>query len=95
MRNILNLASAATIPDPLGGVDFPQLLGNIAKGVGMLVASLGVIMIIVAGILYLTSAGNPQRTETAKKALLYAVIGIAIGLAANGLVEIILKIIKG
>ena len=80
-----------TIPDPLnlGPGGFVTLLGRIVTGVGTLIASLGTIMIIVAGILYLTSAGNPERMGTAKKALVYAIIGIVIGLAATAIVEII------
>ena len=87
-------ALAITIPDPLGGTTFPQLLGKIAKGVGMLIASLGTIMIIVAGILYLTSAGSPEKTGVAKKALIYAIAGIAIGISAQAIVDIVLGIIK-
>jgi len=85
-------ALAVQIENPLapGGVNcFSQLLTKIASGVGELVASLGVIMIIVAGILYLTSAGSPEKIGVAKKALIYAIAGIAIGLAATVIVQII------
>ncbi len=82
------------IPNPLGeGTDFPTLLTNIATGVGTLIGYIGVIMIIVAGILYLTSAGSPERIGTAKKALVYAVIGIVIGIAANAIVEVIKNVL--
>jgi len=84
------------IPNPLkpGGVtNFQQLLTKIAQGVAALIITLGTIMLIVAGILYLTSAGSPERMGTAKKALGYAVIGIAIGLAAETIVAIIKGII--
>ncbi|MCX6721091.1 MAG: pilin [Candidatus Staskawiczbacteria bacterium] len=74
------------ICNPISSNNFGELLTKIADGVGTLVASLGTIMLIVAGILYLTSAGNPERMGTAKKALTYAIIGIAIGLAAKGIV---------
>ncbi|MCX6724282.1 MAG: TrbC/VirB2 family protein [Candidatus Staskawiczbacteria bacterium] len=90
------LAQGTSIPNPLhgGGVDnFGQLLEKIATGVGTLIASLGVIMIIVAGILYLLSAGNPERVGTAKKALFYAILGIVIGLAANAIVAIVKEVI--
>jgi len=83
----------AQITNPLGVNDFPALLGKIAIEVGNLIAILGTIMIIVAGILYLTSAGSPERMGTAKKALIYAIAGIAIGLAASTIVSIILNII--
>ena len=92
----LGLAFAQSIPNPVGGVNsFPQLLTNIAKGVSVLIGSLATIMIIWAGILYLTSGGNPQKTQTAKTALIYAVIGIVIALAAFSISQIILGILKG
>lgn len=100
LTSLLGLVSFALaqveIRNPLepGGVNnFGDLLGKIAIGVGTLIATLGVIMIIVAGILYLTSAGSPERIGTAKKALIYAIVGIAIGLAANVIVSIIKGII--
>lgn len=78
------------IPNPLGNTcDFSTLLTNIAAQVGTLITILGTIMIFIAGILYLTSAGSPERIGTAKKALIYAIAGIVIGLAANAIVIII------
>ena len=82
-----------TIPNPLSVGSFGELLTQIAGAVGIFIASLGTIMIIVAGILYLTSAGSPERMGTAKKALTYAIIGIVIGLAATTIVAIIKGII--
>ena len=88
-------AFAQSIPNPLGGVNsFPQLLKNIATGIGLLIGSLATIMIVWAGILYLTSGGNPQKIQTAKTALIYAVIGIVIALAASAISQIIMGILK-
>ena len=81
------------ITNPLGSSDFGDLLEKIAIAVGTLIASLGTVMIIVAGILYLTSAGSPERIGTAKKALMYAIAGIVIGLAADAIVSIVKNII--
>lgn len=83
-------ASSVKIQNPLNGVNnFSDLLLKIAAGVGDLFTYIGVIMIIVAGIFYLTSAGSPERIGTAKKALIYAIVGIVIGLAATAIVNII------
>jgi len=91
---LVSFASAQSIQPPPGVPDnFPDLLGKIATQVGFLIASLGVIMIIVAGIFYLTSGGSPERIGVAKKALIYAVVGIAIGIAAQAIVDIVLGII--
>ena len=91
----VSLILAVSIPNPLSGVNsFGDLLMKIAAGAGALIASLSVVMIIVAGILYLTSAGSPERIGVAKKALIYAIAGIAIGLAAQAIVDIVLGLIK-
>jgi hypothetical protein len=66
--------------------DFSQLITQgILPVVTKVIASLSTVMIIVAGIMYLTSGGNPGRVESAKKALIYAIIGIAIALAASAI----------
>lgn len=88
-----NSVSIVNIVNPLGTNCFSTLLNNIATGVGTLITYLGVIMLIIAGILYLISSGNPGRMETAKKALVYAIAGIAIGIAASAIVDIIKNII--
>ncbi len=81
------LASVVTIPNPLRYDTFGKLLlEGIIPAVAGLVGALSVIMIIVAGILFLTSAGNPERITTAKKALIYAIAGIVIALIAGTIV---------
>lgn len=85
--------AAVTVKNPIGYNDFPSLLGAIATWVATIIASLGIIMIIWAGILFLTSGGDPARLGKAKSALGWAIAGIAIGLAANGIIELIKKII--
>ena len=42
------------------------------------VGAIAVIMMIYAGFLFVTSAGDANKIATAKKAVLYAVIGVAI-----------------
>jgi hypothetical protein len=97
--SILTIAGsvmAVTIDNPLagGGVNnFPQLLTRIAQKVGELIAVLGTIMIIISGILFLTSAGSPEKMTKARTALVYAIIGITIGLAATAISTTILNII--
>ncbi len=93
----LAFAEVVNLPNPLcptgGGVnctnDFPTLITKIATFIKNLIASLAVIVLVWAGILFVTSSGNEARLGTAKKALIYAVIGIAIALAADGLLGVI------
>jgi hypothetical protein len=83
------LADSLTIQNPLGFSDFKSLLSNIAGWIGGLIAALGTIFIIWAGILYLTSAGSQATLEKAKKAFIYAVVGIIVGVLAKPIVDII------
>ncbi len=90
---LLGLASFAfaqiTLPNPLNTSSIKDLLTNIANGIAGIIGSLAVIVFIWAGILFLTSAGNEQRLGQAKKATLYAVIGLAIALAGTALIDFI------
>lgn len=80
-------AVAVSLDDPLGGTysDFGSLIRGIATAVGTILASLGTLMIVVAGYLFMTSGGNPQKLATAKSALLYAIIGMITGLLAGAI----------
>lgn len=91
---LASLTFAQTVENPLRGInDFPTLLKKIAQVVGGVVAALAVVMLIIAGIFFLLSAGNPNMITRAKAALTYAIIGIVVGLAAEGIVLLIEKII--
>ena len=59
--------------------------------VALLSIGLSVIVIgwVVAGLLYLTAAGSPEKIGTAKKALIAAIIGTIVVLLASGAAEVI------
>jgi len=86
--------AAVTVTNPIGYNNFPDLLLGIANAVALLIGSLATLMIIWAGILFLTSAGDPAKVTKAKDALKWAVIGIAIAVAASGIIETIKTIMK-
>jgi len=84
------------LPNPLSPVnDFAALILNITDYITGFIGALAVLMFIWAGILYLTSGMNPSNVQKANKALLYAVIGLAIAMAGSGLITLIRKIISG
>lgn len=89
------VSAQVSIPNPLNVWDLRTLLLNIAGGVGTLIASLSVIMIVWAGILFLTSAGKPEAINKAKAALTYAIIGIVVGISASAIAQIVLNILNG
>lgn len=82
-------ALALSIQNPLNVSTFSALFLKIANVVGGLIAGLSTIMLIISAIFYLTSAGNPQRIESGKKTLIYAIAGMAIGLSAVAIVNFV------
>ncbi len=66
-----------------------DITNNIVKPVA---EALVVLMLIVAGVLFLTAAGNPGKLSTAKACFLWAVIG-AIVIAVASVISAALKAI--
>jgi hypothetical protein len=48
--------------------------------------ALAFLMIVISGLRYITSTGDPQKTATAKNGIIYALIGLAIALSAETIV---------
>lgn len=73
-------------------------LCHLAKGIDNIVSTLmkwittmAVVIIVVAGIYYMVSAGNPGMINTAKTALKNTLIGLAIALSAFVMIHFVLK----
>ncbi len=91
---------AQTLVDP-GSVAIPKpkatesQVSTMLSLVFMVAGAVAVLVIIVAGISYILSAGDPQKTARAKDAILYAVIGLAVAILANVIVAFVLGKIFG
>lgn len=84
------------IPNPLkGGVtDLGGLVKVLAQWLFNLAIPIAVIMIIYAGVLFLTARGNPTTVTKAKDVLKYAVVGLVIILIGSGFVTLIQSILE-
>lgn len=68
--------------------------GLISKGVNLLIfvaGAVAVVIIIISGLMYVLSSGDPQNTARAKDALIYAVVGLVIALIARLVVNFIIS----
>ena len=82
------------IQNPLKYDTFEQLLDAIVNfifTIGMVIAPL---LLIIAGFLFVTSAGQPEKVKTAKTMMIAALVGLAVLLLAKGLVNVIISILK-
>lgn len=65
-----------------------DLLPKVGSFTLLILAALAVIAIIIAGLRYITSGGDPKGAEAGKKALLFAVYGIVLAVLCVTLVRI-------
>lgn len=63
------------------------IVGNILLWILAIFGFVGVIGFVISGIMYLLSAGEDTRMETAKKAMEYSIIGVVIGLAGVVIIQ--------
>ena len=65
-----------TLKNPLGNVtSFSQIISNITKYISGVIGVLAILMFIIAGILFVISAGEPEKIQRAKKTAIWAAIG--------------------
>lgn len=69
-----------------------SVLLRFAFNLGLVIAPL---MFVIAGILFLTSAGEPEKVKKAKSLFWYTILGLAIVLLARGIYAVIYEILRG
>ena len=57
----------------------------------VILGSVAVLVIVLGGIRYIVSRGDPQTVNKAKNAILYAVIGLVIAMSASVIVNFVLR----
>ncbi|MEK7659313.1 MAG: hypothetical protein AAB338_01495 [Patescibacteria group bacterium] len=81
------------IPNPIQAESLIDLAKAIGRFLFQIAIPIAVIVIIYAGLLFLTSRGDKEKITTARKALWYAVIGLAIILIGQGFFTLIKSIL--
>ena len=71
-----------------------QIALNFLNFLLSIVGALALIMLIVGGIMYMTSAGDDDRIKTGKKIVTFSILGIFISLAALVIVKQIAALLK-
>jgi len=92
---LLAAAQAAppeAVPEDL---DIMVILENIVDWLFTILLIVAAIFIIIAAFNFITASGDPDKIATARNFVLYALIGIAVAVAARGLVAFIRMIIEG
>ncbi len=96
MSKLTNFAALLTPGDGQGEVNIPhaltdaEILTNVLNIAYFLAGLIAVIVIIVAGIMYVTSAGNSASITKAKNLILYSIVGLVVIIAAFGVTNFVI-----
>lgn len=80
-----NAAICKTNSNLLGGV-----LKNVINIMLYLAGIIAVIMVVIGGLRYITSDGDPQKANQAKNTILYALIGVTVAVLAFSIVNFVI-----
>lgn len=98
--NLLSLSILAAITLPflalaqIGGtpptvnLNLTQLGVNIANAMWIIFTVAAVVAFVVAGILFLTAGGQPEKVATARSAAIWGIVGVVVGILAYTIITI-------
>ncbi len=84
-----NAAAQADGGNPLVGPD--GVITNITQALVYVIAAISTVVIVIGGLKYVLSGGDPQSTKSAKDTIMYALIGVAIAIVSQSLVLFVLE----
>lgn len=90
-----NGGNPITISNPLTCNDLTCVAQSIINFLFTLAIPICAIMVLIGGFQMLTAAGNPERFSSGRKTIMYAVIGFAVIVIADGVALLIKNILTG
>lgn len=88
-------STTVTLYNPLGSNDYDSdiriILGRVIKGFLSIVGSIALLMFVYGGVLWLTSAGNPEYIKKGKDILVWAVLGLGVIFSAYAITNALIN----
>ncbi len=78
--------------NPIGGTN--GILFKVSLILSIIAAIGAVVVIIISGLSYVTSAGDSQKATKARHAIISAVIGLVVIALAQGLITLVINIVQ-
>ena len=88
------VSAQVTITNPLAADTFEKLIDNLITFIFWIALALFPLMIVIAGIYFVTAAGDPAQVEKAKGIILYTLIGFIVILVAKGFIELLKQVLE-
>lgn len=84
-------AAVATykVTNPIATSDFAKIVANFLKWFLSVAGAIAMVMLIIAGIMYMSSAGDPQKAASAKKMVMITLAGLLLSLLSYSILVIL------
>jgi uncharacterized membrane protein YjfL (UPF0719 family) len=90
------IISAQVQSCPVGGAcitDLTPIIRSVEMAAGLIFGGVAVICFIIAGVLFLTANGEPEKIKQARSALYWGVAGVVVGILAFSIIAIVSNIL--
>lgn len=94
-QNVPDAVKEAAGCSGVGGDQFTNVIQNILYTIIGVLGIVAVIYIIIGGINYMTSSGEPGKVKKARDTILYAVIGLIVCVLAFAIVNFVINGLPG
>ena len=78
-----------TVANPIKTSDFAKIIENVLLWVLGVSGSIALFTFILAGVMYITSAGDEQKITTAKKLFNFTIIGLILILLSYSIIKVL------
>jgi len=83
-------------PEAVTGIeDVIAIIDTAATWLFAIILALAVVLLLYAAFLWMTAGGDETKVATARKCLIYALVGIGVAFLARGLVLVIEQLVTG
>lgn len=70
-------------------IDYTDIVDQIGTAAWIIFGGVAIVMFVISGILFLSSQGDPEKLKTARSALIWGVVGVAVAILAYSVKTII------
>ncbi|MCD6550177.1 hypothetical protein J7K24_01375, partial [bacterium] len=84
-----------TLPNPINATSIQGMIDSLINLAFVIGIALAPVLIIVGGLYFILSGGDPSKIETAKKIIFYTLIGLFVVILARAIIGIIRTILGG
>lgn len=85
----------ACLCNPLASANFEDLVNTVIMFLIKISIPIATIMFVIAGIVFVTAAGDPAKFKKAKDIMVYTGVGLAVILVASGLIKVLQSLLGG